>query len=124
MATRLKVWYLLLTAALSPMLAFALTLMLTAQPSVAAESVEGIQGRLASVGWLKKNLARADVVLIDASPAQLHRQQHIPGAIHSDLFTFGPKDPPLAQIEGRLSACARSAATAPARTSLSRRRCP
>ena len=89
MANTLKVWALLLTATLS----------LMAQPSIAAEGTEGIHGRLASVGWLKKNLLRPDVVLIDASPAQLHRQQHIPGAIHSELFTFGPKDLPLAQFE-------------------------
>jgi thiosulfate/3-mercaptopyruvate sulfurtransferase len=90
MAKLSTVWTLVLTAAFS----------LMAQPASAAQG--SVQGRLASVGWLKKNLARSDVVLIDASPAQLHRQQHIPGAIHSDLFTFGPKDLSLAQIEGRL----------------------
>lgn len=94
MAMTLKVWYLFLVAAVS----------LLAQPSMAAAATEGIQGRLASVDWLRKNLARADLVLIDASPAQLHRQQHIPGAIHSDLFTFGPNDLPLAQFEQRLRA--------------------
>ena len=94
MANTLKVWALLLTAVLS----------LLAQPSIAAEGTEGVQGRLASVGWLKKNLTRPDVVLIDASPAQLHRQQHIPGAIHSELFTFGPKDLPLAQFEASVRA--------------------
>ena len=91
MANMLKVWCLLLTATLS----------LMAQPSIAAE---GTHGRLASVGWLKENLRRADVVVIDASPAPVHRQQHIPGAVLSDLFTFGPKDLSLAQIEGRLRA--------------------
>ena len=94
MVNTLKVWLLCCTAALS----------LLAQPSIAAQNTEGVHGRLASVGWLQKNLARADVVLIDASPSQLHRQQHIPGAIHSDLFTFGPKDVGMAQIEGRLRA--------------------
>lgn len=94
MATTLKVWALFLAAAF----------WLMPQPALAAEDSAGLQGRLASVGWLKKNLARPDVVLIDASPAPLHRQQHIPGAILSDLFTFGPKDPPLAQIEARLRA--------------------
>ncbi len=92
MPKTLKIWFLFLTAAFS----------LMAQSSIAAEGAEGVQGRLASVGWLKKNLTRSEVVLIDASPAQLHRQQHIPGAIHCDLFTFGPKDLPLAQFEERL----------------------
>lgn len=94
MANTLKVWFLRLTAVLA----------LLTPPSIAAQDVEGIQGRLASVAWLQKNLASADVVLIDASPAPLHRRQHIPGAIHSDLFTFGPKDVGLAQIEARLRA--------------------
>lgn len=101
MMNTLKVWSLLLAA----------TLTQVAQPSRAADStdgihgihgingISGISGHLASVGWLKKNLLHPDVVLIDASPAQLHQQQHIPGAIHSKLFTFGPKDLPLAQFE-------------------------
>ena len=94
MAHTLKVWTLLLTAMFS----------LMAQPSIAADGTEGVQGRLASVGWLKKNLLHPDVVLIDASPAQLHRQQHIPGAVHSELFTFGSKDLPLAQFEASVRA--------------------
>ena len=65
MANPLKIWTLLLTA----------ILWLMAQPSIAAEGTDGIHGRLASVGWLEKNLMRPEVVLIDASPAQLHRQQ-------------------------------------------------
>ncbi|MDP1899970.1 MAG: rhodanese-like domain-containing protein [Rubrivivax sp.] len=92
MAKMLKFWCVFLSAALGFM----------SQPSVAAEGTQGVQGRLASVGWLKANLARSDVVVIDASPSQLHQQQHIPGAIHSDLFTFGPKDLSIAQIEERL----------------------
>ena len=64
----------------------------------------GLHGHLASVDWLKANLARTDVVLIDASPAPLHRQQHIPGAILSTLFTFGPKDLPQDQFEAQLRA--------------------
>ena len=59
MSKMLKVWLLVSTAAFS----------LMSQPSIAAEGTEGVQGRLASVGWLKKNLARSDVVLIDASRA-------------------------------------------------------
>ncbi len=36
------------------------------------------------------------------APAQLHRKQHMPAAIHSDLFAFGPKDLPLTEFEERL----------------------
>jgi 3-mercaptopyruvate sulfurtransferase SseA len=94
MATILKNWVLFLAAAVA----------FFAQPAHAAEGPGGVQGHLASVDWLKKNLVGSQVVLIDASPAPVHRQQHIPGAILSDLFTFGPKDVPLEQIEGRLRA--------------------
>jgi|CXWL01.1.fsa_nt_gi 3-mercaptopyruvate sulfurtransferase SseA len=87
-----KIWLLALAAAVS----------MVVQPCSAAEDPPGIQGRLASVAWLKNNLARADLAIIDASPAPLHRQQHIPGAVLSTLFTFGPKDLPLAQIEAQL----------------------
>ena len=107
MANPLKLWTLLLQATLLFVAVPVLTALtaLTALPAMAADGIQGIQGiqgihgHLASVGWLKKNLSRPDVVLIDASPAQLHQQQHIPGAIHSKLFTFGPKDLPLAQFE-------------------------
>ena len=77
-------------------------LSLTALPSFAADS--GLRGHLASVEWLKKNLMQPGIVLVDASPASLHRKQHIPGAILSTLFTFGPKDLPVAQFEGQLRA--------------------
>ena len=86
-----KVWFLALTAAF----------LLMAQPSIAAD---GIQGRLASVAWLEKNLARSDVLILDASPARLYKQQHIPGAVNADMFLFGPQDVPLAEIEKRLRA--------------------
>ncbi len=86
----LKIWTLWL----------AVTLPLIALPCSAADA--GIQGHLASVDWLKKNLTRPDLVLVDASPAPLHGQRHIPGAILSTLFTFGPKDLGVEQIEGHL----------------------
>lgn len=80
-------------------LSLAIVVSLATQPSLAAS---GVRGHLASVGWLKSNLTRPDLVLIDASPAPLHRKQHIPGALPSGLFTFGPTDPPPAQIEQTL----------------------
>lgn len=90
MGKLMKLWTLWLAAALP----------LMALPCSAADT--GSQGHLASVDWLKKNLTRPDLVVVDASPAPLHRQRHIPGAILSTLFTFGPKDLPIAQIEGHL----------------------
>lgn len=90
MGKLMKIWILWLAA----------TLPLIAPPCSAADT--GIQGHLASVDWLKKNLTRPDLVLVDASPAPLHRQRHIPGAVLSTLFTFGPRDLPVEQIEGHL----------------------
>lgn len=78
----------------------AATLPLIAPPCSAADG--GVQGHLASVDWLKRNLTRPDLVLVDASPAPLHRQRHIPGATLSTLFTFGPKDLSVEQIESHL----------------------
>ena len=92
MGKLMKIW--------SLWLAMMLTLPLIALPCSAAES--GVQGHLASVDWLKKNLTRPELVLVDASPAPQHRQRHIPGAIVSTLFTFGPKDLPVEQIETHL----------------------
>ena len=75
------------------------TLCLWAWPALAAA---GLNGRLASVAWLQANLSRPDVLVIDSSPAALHKQQHIPGAVLSNLFTFGPASPPPAEMEQRL----------------------
>lgn len=72
-----------------------------AQPSAAAD---GPGTHLVSVAWLEKNRERTDVVLLDASPAQAFAAQHVPGAIHVDLFGFGPQEPTTAQIEQRFQA--------------------
>ena len=44
---------------------------------------------LVSVGWLEQNINRADLLILDASPAQIYRAQHIPGALNVDLFSYG-----------------------------------
>jgi len=58
------------------------------QPAAAAE---GSRRPLASVQWLQENLQRDDVLLIDASLAQMHAAGHIPGAVNADVFSFGGK---------------------------------
>lgn len=55
--------------------------------SVAAAQTS--QGNLASVQWLKENLGKPNILLLDASPTRLYAAKHIPGA-HSVSFT--PKD--------------------------------
>ena len=59
---------------------------------------------LASTSWLRAQLGRPDLVVVDASPAPMHRQRHIPGAVPSTLFTFGPADVPVAEVERHLQA--------------------
>ena len=72
--------------------------LLLAQPLMAAE---GIKGNLVSVNWLEKNLKNADVLILDASPAQVYKAQHIPGAVNVDLLTYGVHEVPLAEMEQR-----------------------
>lgn len=69
-----------------------------AQPLMAEE---GIKDNLVSVNWLEQNLNRTDVLILDASPAQMYATEHIPGAINVDLFTYGGKEVPLSEIEQR-----------------------
>lgn len=69
---------------------------LLAQPLMA---VEGIKGNLVDVDWLEKNLKNADVLILDASPAQIYTAQHIPGAVNVDLFTYGLQEMAVADME-------------------------
>ena len=73
--------------------------LLLGQPSMAAE---GIKGNLVEAVWLKSNLEKADMLILDASPTQLYAMQHIPGAVGVDvmaLFAYGVQNTPIAQIE-------------------------
>ena len=69
------------------------------QPAVAAE---GTPGQLVSVPWLERNLQRDDVLVLDASPAKLHAAGHIPGAVNVDIFSFGGREVPVAEMERRI----------------------
>lgn len=73
--------------------------LLLAQPSLATD---GSTGNLVSAEWLEKNLSRDEVLVIDASPAQIHSARHIPGAVNVDIFSFGGREPPAAEMEQRL----------------------
>lgn len=69
-------------------------------PALAAE---GGNGQLVSVQWLEKNLQRDDVLLLDASPAQVHSAKgHIPGAVNVDVFSFGGRENLAAEMERRI----------------------
>jgi thiosulfate/3-mercaptopyruvate sulfurtransferase len=77
------------------LLAFAGCLLL-AQPLMAAE---GIKGNLVNVTWLEKNLKNPNVLVLDASSAQIYATKHIPGAISVDLYTYGLQEMPAAEME-------------------------
>jgi 3-mercaptopyruvate sulfurtransferase SseA len=47
---------------------------------------------LVSAAWLKQNLSKPDIHVIDASFPQLHAAGHIPGAVNVDLFSFGGRE--------------------------------
>lgn len=73
--------------------------LLLARPLMAAE---GIQGHLVGVDWLEHKLKDADVLILDASPAQMYAAQHIPGAVNVDAFTYGGLDVSVPEMERRL----------------------
>ena len=66
------------------------------QPAVAADNGKG---QLVGVPGLEQNLKRGDVLLLDASPGQLHAKGHIPGAVNVDVFTFGGRALSAAEME-------------------------
>lgn len=60
------------------------------------------QGALVGADWLKQQLGRSDLRVLDASPASLHGKAHIPGAIAADLFSSGLMDAPAERVEKKL----------------------
>jgi len=62
---------------------------------------EGIKGNLVTVNWLEKNINNPDVIILDASPAQIYKEKHIPGAVSYDIFSYGVKELPVSEIEKR-----------------------
>lgn len=75
--------------------------LLVAQPARAAE---GVTGNLVTAKWLEKNLKNADVLILDASSAQLYATKHIPGAITVDFLIYGLPDRSLSDMEQRYQA--------------------
>ena len=89
MSNALKVWFWIVVALYGFMV-----------PSLSA--ADDIGGNLVSVRWLEKNLARGDLLLIDASPAPLHAMKHIAGAVNVDVFSFGGRETLAAEMEKRI----------------------
>ncbi len=68
-----------------------------------ARSAEAVQTTpLVTVAWLKQNLARPDLHVIDASFPQLHAGGHIPGAVNVDLFSYGGREVAPEVMEKRI----------------------
>ena len=66
------------------------------QPAVAADGSR----HLVTAAWLQQHLN--DVLVLDASPAQMHAGRHIPGAVNADLFSYGVQEGAVADMERRL----------------------
>jgi thiosulfate/3-mercaptopyruvate sulfurtransferase len=64
--------------------------------------LNGQRNNLVTVQWLSENLGNPGIVILDASPAQVYKTGHIPGALNYDLFSYGPKELPASEIEKRL----------------------
>lgn len=76
-------------------------LSLPAAGSTLAKSELGRKGNLVSVDWLKQNLARKDVVLLDASGPQLYAKAHIPGAVSASILGHGVQETTPERMEAR-----------------------
>jgi len=71
--------------------------LLLGQPLMA---VDGIDGNLVNVKWLEKNIKNADVLILDAAPAQIYAAKHIPGAVSVDIYSwYGLQETPVADME-------------------------
>ena len=56
-------------------------------------------GALVSADWLKHNLGKADLLVIDASFPPVHKAGHIPGAVNVNIFGFGGREQSPAEME-------------------------
>lgn len=59
---------------------------------------------LVDPAWLKARIGQPGWVLLDASPAPIHRAGHIPGAVNADLMFGGTALPTQEQMQARLRA--------------------
>jgi 3-mercaptopyruvate sulfurtransferase SseA len=52
--------------------------------------------------WLQQALAAGDVLVLDAQPGKLHEAGHIPGAVHVDVFAYGPDEADAQAMQRRI----------------------
>lgn len=60
-----------------------------------------IADNLVNAEWLQQHLNDPGVLILDASPAQVYAEKHIPGAISVDVYVYGVKDAATAEMEQR-----------------------
>jgi 3-mercaptopyruvate sulfurtransferase SseA len=82
----------------APVLAVLASLVILLLPSLARAQP------LVDAAWLKARIGQPGWVLLDASPAPLHRAGHIPGAVNADLMFGGTALPTQEQMQARLRA--------------------
>jgi thiosulfate/3-mercaptopyruvate sulfurtransferase len=63
------------------------------------DDLPGINGNLVHANWLEKNRSNANILLLDASSPQDFAAGHIPGAVNVNLFIYGGRELPVADME-------------------------
>lgn len=76
-------------------------LSLPASGSKSATAEPGRTGNLVSVDWLKRNLARKNLILLDASAPPLYMKGHIPGAVSASILAHGVQEMSPEKMEAR-----------------------
>jgi 3-mercaptopyruvate sulfurtransferase SseA len=69
---------------------------------MAALAAQANPAPLVDATWLQKALAAGDVLVLDAQPGKLHEAAHIPGAVHVDLFAYGPDEADTQAMQRRV----------------------
>ncbi|HMA53645.1 MAG TPA: rhodanese-like domain-containing protein, partial [Acidobacteriota bacterium] len=63
-------------------------------------AADGTGSNLVNVKWLESNLKNPEVLILDASPAQIYSAKHIPGAVSVDVMGwYGLQEMPVADME-------------------------
>lgn len=67
--------------------------------TVASVAGQGLQTSLVDTRWLEANRSRPDLLILDASSAQVYAARHIPGAVSVDFMAYGGQEKPLPEWE-------------------------
>lgn len=73
----------------------------TAAAATAMKPEPGRKGNLVSTDWLKRNIARKDLILLDASAPPIYAKGHIPGAVSASILAHGVQEMSPEKMEAR-----------------------